>query len=152
MTNIAQMTNVLQAMILTEGDKMVRTPTYHAFKMYIPFQGATTLALKLDNVGDYSLGDHSIPAVSATAARATDGRVYLALVNADPHKPREVKASLSGMEITGARGQVLTAEAMDAHNSFDNPDAVAPQPYKASADNGELVLQLPAKSVVVVAV
>jgi alpha-N-arabinofuranosidase len=43
MTNIAQMVNVLQSMIITDKDKMVLTPTYHAFEMYVPFQGATSL-------------------------------------------------------------------------------------------------------------
>ena len=41
MANIAQMINVLQAMILTDKEKMVLTPTYHVFRMYVPFQDAT---------------------------------------------------------------------------------------------------------------
>ncbi len=86
MTNIAQMVNVLQAMILTDKEKMILTPTYHAFKMYVPFQDATALPLKLSNVPDYKLGEMSVPAVSATAAKAKDGHVYLALVNANPNK------------------------------------------------------------------
>ncbi len=86
MTNIAQMVNVLQAMILTDKEKMILTPTYHAFKMYVPFQDATALPLKLSNVPQYKLGEFAIPAVSATAAKAKDGSVYLALVNANPNK------------------------------------------------------------------
>src|SRR2546430_8631071 len=48
MANIAQMVNVLQAMILTDEAKMVLTPTYHVFRMYVPFQDATFLAVKID--------------------------------------------------------------------------------------------------------
>jgi len=152
MTNIAQMVNVLQAMILTEGDRMLLTPTYHAFKMYVPFQGATVLPLKLEQVPRYQLGENAIPAISGTAARGTDDKVYLALVNTHPGQAETVKVTLSGMEVTGVSGQVLTADAMDAHNTFDDPEAIAPRVYSARADGGELLLEIPAKAVVVVSV
>ena len=51
MTNIAQMVNVLQAMILTDGPRMALTPTYHVFQMYIPFQGATSLPTEITTTG-----------------------------------------------------------------------------------------------------
>jgi alpha-N-arabinofuranosidase len=152
MTNIAQVVNVLQAMILTEGDKMILTPTYHAFKMYLPFQGATSLPLELDNLAEYRLGELAIPAVSATAARATDGRIYLGLVNTDPHQAQAVNVNLTGVEISGVSGQVLTSNALDTHNTFGDPEAIAPQAYSARAEGGELLLELPARSVVVVVV
>ena len=152
MANIAQVVNVLQAMILTEGDKMILTPSYHAFKMYVPFQGATVLPLEMQDVPEYQLGLVSIPAVSSTAARGVDGKIYIAMVNVDPWKVRKVKVGLSGMEVTGAVGQVLTAEVMDAHNTFDEPEAIAPSAYSAAAEDGELVLEIPAKAVIVVSV
>lgn len=152
MANIAQVVNVLQAMILTEGDKMILTPSYHAFKMYVPFQGATVLPLEMQDVPEYQLGLVSIPAVSSTAARGVDGKIYIAMVNVDPWKVRKVKVGLSGMEVTGAVGQVLTAEVMDAHNTFDEPEAIAPSAYSATAEDGELVLEIPAKAVIVVSV
>src|SRR5690606_29446218 len=76
MSIIAQMVNVLQAMILTDKEKMILTPTYHVFNMYKPFQDATTVAIDLKNVARYKLGKSSVPAVSATAARAKDGKIY----------------------------------------------------------------------------
>ena len=82
MTNIAQMVNVLQAMILTDGAEMVLTPTYHAFEMYKPFQGATALPVSYD-AGAYSHGDRSIPAISISAAETPDGNLIVGLVNAD---------------------------------------------------------------------
>ncbi len=152
MTNIAQMVNVLQAMILTEKDKMILTPTYHAYKMYVPFQDATALQLELKDVPQYTLGKESVPAVSATAARGKDGKIYLALVNANPNKAESVDINLAGVKINSVIGQVLTAKAMDAHNTFAAPNAIKPEAYSAKATNGKLALELPAKSVVVVAV
>jgi alpha-L-arabinofuranosidase len=152
MTNIAQMVNVLQAMILTEGNNMVLTPTYHAFKMYVPFQGATTLPLSLEQVPRYQLGENSIPAISGTAARATDGKVYLALVNTQPDRTETVTVKLSGMDAAGVSGQLLTAPEMDTHNTVDNPEAITPRAYSASAEGGDLILEIPAKAVLVVSV
>lgn len=152
MTNIAQMVNVLQAMILTEKDKMLLTPTYHAFKMYVPFQDATSLPLELKDVPQYTLGKASIPAVSATAARGKDGKIYVALVNANPNKAETISVNLAGVKVTGAKGQVLTAKAMDTHNTFAAPNTIKPAAYSAKAKNGKLALEIPAKAVVVVAV
>ncbi len=98
---IAQMINVLQAMILTDGAKMLLTPTYHVFDMYQPFMGATPFAASA--VGpDYAKG---IPMVDVAAARGRDGKLYLALVNTDPNKPAHVVTNLPG---TG-HGRILTA-------------------------------------------
>ena len=83
MANIAQMVNVLQAMILTDGTKMVLTPTYHVFEMYKVFQNATSLPVHLATP-DYAFGGETIPAVSASAARDAAGKVHLALVNVLP--------------------------------------------------------------------
>jgi alpha-L-arabinofuranosidase len=152
MANIAQLVNVLQAMILTEGDAMVLTPTYHVFKMYVPFQGATVLPIELQDILQYQLGDSAIEAVSATAARGVDGKVYLALVNTDPGAAKNVEISLSGMDVSGVSGQVLTAQEMDAHNTFDKPETIAPREYSASAQDGQLVLEVPAKAIIVVSV
>ena len=151
MTNIAQMINVLQAMILTEKDKMLLTPTYHAFQMYVPFQDATSLPVALSGNTTYKFGDASIPGISASAARAKDGKVYLALVNTDPSKPADVTVNLAGQKIAAASGRVLTAGAMDAHNTFKNPQAVKPAPFSARSANGKMTISVPAKAVIVVA-
>jgi alpha-N-arabinofuranosidase len=149
MTNIAQMVNVLQAMILTDKTRMVLTPTYHAFKMYVPFQDATSLPVTLDNNTTYSSGSQAVPQVSASAARGKDGKVYLALVNTDPNKATEVTVNVGGAGAAKLNGQVLTAAKMDAHNTFDAPNAVKPAAYSAQAAGGKLTIALPAKSVLV---
>ncbi|WEF33919.1 alpha-N-arabinofuranosidase [Pseudoduganella chitinolytica] len=152
MTNIAQMVNVLQAMILTDKNRMILTPTYHAFRMYVPFQDATALPVAIKNNGKYSVGSVSVPQVSASAARGKDGKVYLALVNTNPNKAVDVTVNVTGMGAGKAVGQVLTAAAMDAHNTFASPEAVKPAPFAAQANGGKLTVQLPAKSVVVTSV
>ncbi|QGZ38553.1 alpha-N-arabinofuranosidase [Pseudoduganella flava] len=152
MTNIAQMVNVLQAMILTDKDKMLLTPTYHAFRMYVPFQDATSLPVAVKNNGKYSVGNASVPQVSASAARGKDGKLYVALVNTDPNKATDVTVNVGGAGAGKLTGQLLTATAMDAHNTFAQPEAVKPTAFNAQASGGKLTVKLPAKSVVVAAV
>jgi alpha-L-arabinofuranosidase len=148
MTAIAQTVNVLQAMILTGGPKMVLTPTYHVFHMYKPFQEALSLPLEI-KTGNYTYGKWTVPQVSASAARTKDG-IAVALANLDPHRAAQVTAVIAGAQGSHVTGEILSAESMDAHNSFDTPDAVHPEAFTgASFANGKLTLTLPAKSVVV---
>ena len=150
MTNIAQMINVLQAMILTDKEKMLLTPTYHVFEMYKPFQNAISLPTEL-KTPDYKHGDVAIPAVSVSAARGADGAVVLALVNTDPNKPARVTAKVAGAAKTKITARVLTAGAMNTHNTFDKPNAVQPAAYSGGKRKGDgWVFDLPARSVVVV--
>ncbi|OJU18093.1 MULTISPECIES: alpha-L-arabinofuranosidase C-terminal domain-containing protein [unclassified Sphingomonas] len=151
MANIAQMTNVLQAMILTDGPKMVLTPTYHIFKMYLPFQDATFVPLKLD-AGSYTHGAVTMPRLDAIAARDTAGKLWLALTNVDPHRAARIEASVAGMTVHGARGEILSAPRFDAVNSFASPEVVRPKPFTGVVKDGRAALVIPAKSVVVVAI
>jgi alpha-N-arabinofuranosidase len=151
LTTIAQMVNVLQAMILTDKEKMVLTPTYYTFQMYVPFQDARSLPLAIKDNTSYTLGATTIPGVSASAARAKDGKVYLALVNTDPAKPVDVAVNVAGTKVKGAAGKVLTSAAMDAHNTFAHPQAIKPAAFNARAAGGKLSIKVPAKAVMVVA-
>ena len=144
---IAQMVNVLQAMILTDGEKMLLTPTYHVFDMYQPFMGATPYSASVTGP-TYTNAGHSVAAVDVSAARGTDGKLYLALVNVDPNRPARLTTGLSGT----ATGRILTGPALDTHNTFDNPNTIQPAAYSARSSGGKLVFDLPAKSVAVVAV
>ncbi|MCA9950301.1 MAG: alpha-N-arabinofuranosidase, partial [Anaerolineales bacterium] len=154
MTNIAQTVNVLQAMILTEegGDRMILTPTYHVFDMYKVHQDATLLPLTLAS-DEYTYGDSAIPAISATASRDSAGRVHISLSNSDPHTDHTVVCSLRGIKANIIAGRILTAVTMDAHNTFDEPDRVQPVDFNgASLDGDQLTIQMPAKSVVTLAI
>jgi len=153
MTNIAQMVNVLQAMILTNKDKIVLTPTYYAFQMYAPFQDATGLPVAIKGANSYTLGAQTIAALSVSAARGKDGQLYLALVNTDPHRAQSLSVILDKGEIDTVEGKLLTGAAMDTHNSFAQPHAIQPVAYSAKANsNQRLHLELPAKSLLVLAV
>jgi alpha-N-arabinofuranosidase len=150
MANIAQMVNVLQAMILTDKARMVLTPTYHVFEMYRPFQDATSLPTDVATPA-YQLGSASVPMVQATAARDASGRITLALVNLDPRRSASTSVRIAGGEARGVSGRVLTGAAMDAENTFGAPDAVKPVAIQgARVDHGGVTLTVPAKAVVVV--
>lgn len=152
MANLAQTINVLQALILTrEGEPtIVQTPTYHVFDLYKEHQDATLLPIELE-AGAYRYGDEAIPALSVSASRNAEGAVHLTLVNLDPHQERIVHCRLEGMRPTRAEGRLLTAEAMDAHNTFEAPNRVRPVAFTAYrvADDGA-TLRLPAQSVVAI--
>jgi alpha-N-arabinofuranosidase len=149
--NIAQMINVLQAMILTDGPKMVLTPTYWVYRMYVPFQNATFVPVSFD-AGTYAYGEIRLPAVDAVAVRDSSGKLWLSLVNIDPNRPARIAASIDGFNTRSASGQVLTAPAVDSHNSFDRPNTVVPRPFSGRAGAGGLVFDLPPKSIAVVEV
>jgi alpha-N-arabinofuranosidase len=149
--NIAQMINVLQAMILTDGPKMVLTPTYHVYRMYVPFQDATLVPVSFD-AGTYRNGDVTVPRVDAVAARDSAGHLWLALTNVDPNEPATIAVNIAGAAPHSATGEVLTAPAVDSHNTFDQPNVVKPVAYRGSVSGGALSFDLPAKSIAVVQV
>jgi alpha-N-arabinofuranosidase len=151
MANIAQTVNVLQAMILTDKEKMVRTPTYWVFEMFKVHQGGTFLPVELQTP-DYAFGSEKIPAVSASATRSADGRtVHLSLANTTPGQPASITVTLAGTSPSSATGRLLTAATMQAHNTFAAPDTVKPVPFEGVKLAGStLTLTLPAKSVAVV--
>ncbi len=151
MANVAQMVNVLQSMILTNGPKMVLTPTYYVFRMYVPFQDATFVPIEV-NAGRYTFGDVSLPRVDAIAARSVDGALWLALTNIDPARPATFDLAVTGLAAKGAVGEVLTADTIDAINTFERPEAVKPRPYRALAKAGKLHIALSARSVAVLRV
>jgi alpha-N-arabinofuranosidase len=149
MASIAQMVNVLQAMILTDKEKMVLTPTYHLFEMYVPFQESTDLPVDIQ-APEYRHGAANLPSVDVSAARDSAGHIVVALVNVDPNRAASVTAAIAGAGVKSATGRVLTAAAMDARNTFEQPHTIEPKPYTAKRKGNDWVFDLPAKSVVVV--
>ncbi|WP_433909346.1 alpha-N-arabinofuranosidase [Sphingomonas yabuuchiae] len=146
--NIAQMVNVLQAMMLTDGARMVKTPTYWVFDMYKDYQDATVLPVDVQSRW-YNKNQWVMKAVSASAVRDKAGVVHVGLTNVDPNQPATVSVKLDGVTAGQVSGRILTGATMDAHNSFDSPNQVAPQPFNgATLSGGMLTVQIPAKSVV----
>lgn len=151
MANIAQMINVLQAMIITDKEKMVLTPTYYVFKMYVPFQDATFVPIAFD-AGSYTHDDISLPRVDAIAARDAAGKLWLEITNIDPNQPVEIEANLAGIAAKSAVGQTLTAPKVDSVNTFEASNTVVPKPISATVQGGKLTLKLEPKSVTVVSI
>lgn len=151
MANIAQMINVLQSMILTDNEKIVLTPTYYVFKMYVPFQDATFVPVTGDG-GSYTQGDITLPRVDAIAAKDSSGKLWLEITNVDPNQAAEIEISVAGEAAKSASGQMLTAPKVDSVNTFEAPDMVVPKAISAKAANGKLTLKVQAKSVTVVAI
>jgi Alpha-L-arabinofuranosidase len=151
MSNIAQMVNVLQAMILTDKEKMVLTPTYYVYKMYVPFQDATFVPVTF-NAGAYTHGEITLPHVDAIAAKDRAGRLWVEITNIDPNQPVEIEVSLVGVTPKSATGETLTASKVDSVNSFEASNTVVPKPISAKVQGGKLALKLEPKSVTVISV
>jgi alpha-N-arabinofuranosidase len=152
MANLAQMIDVLQAMILTDKEKMIVTPSYYVFEMYTVHHDATLLPSELRSA-DYQLGPERIPSVSASASRDKEGRIHVTLCNLNPHQPAEVTCDLQGAKANRLSGRVLTAAEMNAHNTFEDPNAVKPAGFSAFKirDKG-FATTLPPMSIVLVSV
>ena len=146
MANIAQMVNVLQAVILTEGKKMLLTPTYHVFDLYKAHQDALLLPVEYEERGIGS-GEAGIPDLSVSASRNENGEIHVTLVNPDPRGEREISLTAAGMKDMCAAGRVLSGE-IHAHNTFEAPETVGINPLPLPPAEGEtLSFRLPAASV-----
>jgi alpha-N-arabinofuranosidase len=148
MANIAQTINVLQAMILTDKEKMLLTPTYHVFEMYTPHHDATLLPTDL-KCADYTHGTNRIPALSVSASKARDGGITITLCNLNPTTEVELTAELPGVKVSEISGRILTAPTIQAHNTFAAPETVKPADFTGiELRAGGFVTKLPARSVV----
>lgn len=147
MANIAQMINVLQAMVLTDGPRMLRTPTYWVFEMFNVHQGGQVIPLTL-KTPDYRVGSVSVPAVSASATRSD--ATYLSLANLNPHEQVTVCAEVHPTELKPAGARILTADNMQAHNTFDSPDRVIAKELTAVRQTSQgLFVDMPPMSIAV---
>ncbi len=149
MANIAQTINVLQAMILTKGEKMVLTPTYYVFDMFKVHQDAMLVPTRI-TTPDYVWKQQRVPAVSCSASLDARTKLHISLCNVDPNSPQKVSCTLKGFKPTAVSGTVLTAKEMNVDNTFEKPATVVPGKFTAAklGDRG-LEATLPPKSVVV---
>ncbi len=137
MANIAQMVNVLQSMILTDGDQMIKTPTYHVFNLYKNHMDAT----KIDSWGDTK------ETTSYTVSKK-EGIMTLSFCNYAVDESDEVTLDL-GFPIQNVNAEILVSEELDAHNTFEEPERVTVEAFKTYKVDGEtLIITLPPKSVV----
>lgn len=149
MANLAQCINVLQAVILTNEEKLILTPTYHVMEMYNVHQNALMLPLDVSS-NDYTLDNKSLKAVSASASKDKNGAVHISLVNIDAKNAKDVAIDISGMGTKTVTGRILHSEKLQDYNSFDKPEKIKPAIFNGAKITGStLALKLPAFSVVV---
>ncbi|MDR1445544.1 MAG: alpha-N-arabinofuranosidase [Treponema sp.] len=148
MANIAQTINVLQSVILTEGAKMLLTPTWHVFDMYKVHQDAVKLPIHVESE-NVQLGFGSIPAVTACASVDDDEKIHVSLTNIDPKLEKEVKIEIHGFDFKSVSGQIVGSANMQDHNTFERADTVRCSSFAgARLVKGGVTVRLPAKSVV----
>jgi alpha-N-arabinofuranosidase len=151
MANLAQMVNVLQAVILTDKEKIILTPTYHVMEMFNVHQDAQMIPITINNLG-WVFGGDSLPAISVSASRDKAGVTHLSLVNIDPGKTNIVSVHFQGMAYKEVSGRILSSPEIQDHNSFDDSDKIKPVPFGgAEIKDNILRVKLPPAAVVVLA-
>ena len=150
--NLAQAVNVLQAVILTDKEKMLLTPTYHVFDLYQVHQDAEWLLLQFASP-DYTLGTEKIPALNASASKDKNGTVHISLVNLDPNKPLALETALPGVSWKTVTGRIVTSASVSDYNTFDQPGIIKPAAFTGAKKRGnKLAVVLPPKSVIMLEV
>jgi alpha-N-arabinofuranosidase len=149
MANLAQIINVLQAVILTKEEKMILTPTYHVMEMYNVHQDAVMLPLAITS-NDYILGKDTLKAVNASASKDKNGVTHISLVNIDAGKAQDISIDITGANYKNVTGRILVSEKIQNYNSFENPDKIKPAIFSgANLKGSKLSVKLPPFSVVV---
>src|SRR5437763_1860773 len=149
MANLAHCINVLQAVILTNEEKIILTPTYHVMEMYNVHQDAKLIPITV-NSPDYVVGDDKLPAVSASASRDSLGVIHISVVNIDAKKPANINLNFQSGKFNNVTGRILTSGDIHDHNTFDNPDKVKPVVFNGAKLSGNNIeVKLPPFSVVV---
>ena len=150
MANIAQLANVLQAMVLTKGPEMVLTPTYHVFRMYNVHQNAAFVPVEYEGGNLYSEQGRPVPRVSISASRDTAGKLHLSLVNPVLDASQTVELHFDSLTPGEIQAEILTAPSAQSYNDFGHPQSVAPKPFRDfKLRRGVLSLRLPPASIVV---
>ena len=148
MANIAQLVNVLQSVILTEGEKMVLTPTYHVFDLYKHHHDATLLNSHLETEGVYA----GVPNLTVFASEDENGVVHITLANISADTAYPIDCTLTGKKYNTASARILT-NSIGAYNDFDHPEDVKITDFDAlTLENNNLHFNIPACAVMEITV
>ncbi|MCR5676381.1 MAG: alpha-N-arabinofuranosidase [Lachnospiraceae bacterium] len=150
---IAQMVNVLQAVILTDGEKMVKTPTWHVFNLFKHHQGAELLMSALDDEGETGTEENRVPMVTESVSEK-DGVITITVNNLSLDRDQELTVEFTeDADRSVVEAAVVTAGDVHDHNTFDQPDTVKAVPFTAYQAKGRTItLTLPKASVVMIRV
>ena len=147
MANIAQMVNVLQAVILTEGHRMIKTPTYHVFNMYKHHQDAELLESFIETKEIGVNADNMVPNLTESVSLGLDGKIHVTIGNLSVSEDYDIEGIFTETELKSVRGEILTNE-MHAHNTFDAPETVKTVEFNDASVNGNtLIFTVPKCSV-----
>jgi alpha-N-arabinofuranosidase len=148
MANLAQTINVLQALILTDKEKMLLTPTYHVFDLYQVHQDAVLLPVQFTSP-DYVSGTDKLPAINMSASKDKQGKVHLTITNIDATRAIPLQLTLAGINFSTVEGKILTSPKFTDINTFVNPGVVKPAVFKNATLSGNVLqVQMPPLSVV----
>jgi alpha-N-arabinofuranosidase len=149
MANLAQAINVLQAVILTNEEKLILTPTYHVMEMYNVHQNAKLVPLTI-KCNDYVFGNEKLPAISASASKDSTGAMHISLVNIDSKNAQDINITLEGGNYKTVSGRILASAKLQDHNSFEQPAKIKPAAFQGASLKGKtLSAKMPPFSVVV---
>ena len=149
MANIAQIVNVLQSMVLTSGDKMLLTPTYHVFRMFRGHQDAVAVPVAFSCDTLQAPSGRLYPTLSVSASKSEDGNILVTLANPCLDREQTVTLDLDGVRPKEVTGEILHTSDIRAHNTFEKPKQVVPKPFNGCKVSGRSVtLTLPSASVV----
>lgn len=147
MANIAQLVNVLQSVILTDGDKMILTPTYHVFKMYNCHQDAELVQSHVDTKEIGLEDDYKVCNLTESCSVSEDGILHITMTNLSCSEDYEIDATVVDTDITKVYASILTGKIND-HNTFDNADCVSIKEFNSvKVNGGKLSFTIPAGSV-----
>jgi alpha-N-arabinofuranosidase len=144
MCNIAQIANVLQSLLLTDGPEglhCVRTTTYHAFALFKPHRSNTAVRAEVDGSADSGIS------VSASKSGNT---LVITLVNSRLDADATVNCALKGVRATGGSAQILHDADLNAANTFDNPDRIVPKSVQVNVEAQRIRVNLPRLSIATV--
>ncbi len=147
MANIAQLVNVLQSVILTEGEKMLKTPTYHVFNMYKYHQDAELIESYIDTENIGVEEEYMIPNLSESVSVGKDGKLHITLSNLSADTGYEIDGLVVDTTVKNVKAEVLKGM-MNSHNTFDNTEAVKTEGFNdISIKDNTLKFKIPACSI-----
>ena len=148
MANIAQMVNVLQSVLLTEGNKMIKTPTYHVFNMYKHHQDAELLDSFIESKEIGLEKENMVPNLTESVSLGKDGKIHITVTNLSASEAYEVDVTIADTIVKGVKGEIVGGE-IHTHNTFDNPDAVKTENFdNVTFKDNTLKFTIPPSSVI----
>ena len=146
MANIAQLVNVLQSVILTDGDRMLLTPTYHVFKMYSMHQDAELVQSHVETK-EIGKGDNLVQNLTESVSVSGD-TLHITMTNLSFDEDYEIETTVVDSAVRSTQATIVSGKFND-HNTFDNPECVSAKPFEnITAEGGKLRFTIPACSVV----